>query len=80
VLGPRHGGPARLEPLTEATFLEEFHRGDIPQEKWSGTPETIAAAWARQGAFRLCGASDLSAAVDLLAGLVGSPDLVSIRS
>jgi hypothetical protein len=69
VLGPREG-KARLEPLDASTFLEEFNRGEILQEKWSGTPATIATYWARSGAYRLSGAQDLKGAVSLLAELV----------
>jgi hypothetical protein len=74
LLGSRNSGPPRLEPLSEETFLEEFRRGEIPQERWSGTPETIAASWARRGAFRLTGTGHLAGAIDLLAELVASSD------
>jgi hypothetical protein len=70
LLGPRDGGPARLEPLDRETFLEEFRWGAIRQEGWSGTPEHIAESWSRRGAYRLSGAEDLAGAVDLLASLV----------
>lgn len=73
LLGPRHGAPAQLEPLTPDAFLREFRDGAIPQEQWSGTPGDISAHWARHGAYRLSGAQDLAGAVELLAGLVTSP-------
>ena len=77
VLGPRHGGPARLELLTPDAFLRGFQEGAIPQERWSGTPEHIAAHWAGRGAYRLSGAQDLAGAVDVLRGLVTLPAAVS---
>ncbi|HUL01637.1 MAG TPA: hypothetical protein VLV16_00240 [Gemmatimonadales bacterium] len=70
LLGPRNDGPARLEPLTPETFLEEFRLGAIAQESWSGTPEHIAVHWSRRRAYRLSGAADLAGAIDLLTGLV----------
>jgi hypothetical protein len=70
VLGPRNGGPVRLEPLAPAAFLEEFGQGTIPQEAWSGTPKSIADYWASNGAYRLLGAADLRGAVALLSELV----------
>jgi hypothetical protein len=73
LLGPRNPGPARLEPLAPDEFLEDFREGAIPQERWSGTPPEIAAAWARRGAYRLTGAADLSGAVELLAAAATMP-------
>lgn len=73
LLGPRNGGPARLERLTPTTFLQEFRGGEIAQEQWSGTPEHIAEHWSRSGAYRLSGAVDLVGAVALLADLVSRP-------
>ena len=70
LLGSRHDGPARLDPLTPEAFLREFLDGEIPQERWSGTPEHIAAHWSRAGAYRLSGAADLAGAVQLLTHLV----------
>ena len=70
LLGPRNGGPARLDPLAPGEFLEDFRRGEIQQERWSGTPQHIAAHWAERGAYRLSGAVDLAGAVSLLQGLV----------
>ena len=70
LLGPRNGGPARLEPLTPESFLEEFRLGAIAQERWSGTPEHIAVHWSRRRAYRLSGAADLAGAIELLASLV----------
>ncbi len=70
ILGARDDGPARLEPLSPETGLEEFRRGGIAQEEWSGTPEHIAEHWSRDDAYRLSGAADLAGAVTLLAGLV----------
>ncbi len=72
VLGPRDGGHARLEPLEPEVFLQEFRRGAIEQERWSGTPDDIAHRWSRSGAYRLSGAEDLEGAVDLLGGLVNA--------
>lgn len=71
LLGPRDG-MGRLEALTPGQFLDGFRAGEIPQERWSGTPEHIAAHWSRSGAFRLSGAADLDAAVALLAELVSA--------
>ena len=71
LLGSRDG-VARLDALTPEVFLDEFPAGAIPQERWSGTPSSIAARWARRGAFRLRGAADLDGAVGLLAELVGA--------
>jgi hypothetical protein len=73
VLGARNSGPARLEPLNADAFMEEFGRGDIAQEQWSGTPKNIASYWARTGAYRLSGAADLRGAVGLLSELVEHP-------
>ena len=70
LLGSRDDGPARLDRLTPETFLREFLDGEIPQERWSGTPEHIAAHWSRTGAYRLSGAADLAGAVQLLTHLV----------
>ncbi len=70
LLGPRNGGAARLEPLTPGEFLEEFRRGEIQQERWSGTPQHIAAHWSQRSAYRLSGAANLAGAVTLLQGLV----------
>lgn len=77
LLAARTPGPARLEPLSPDAFLDRFHEGDIAQERWSGTPPEIAAAWARLGAYRLTGAADLAGAVDLLRELVSLPALAS---
>jgi len=71
LLGPRHG-VARLEALTPEEFIHEFRAGEIPQERWSGTPPHVARHWSRSGAFRLCGAADLEGAVSLLADLVSA--------
>jgi hypothetical protein len=73
LLGSRHGGAARLEPLTSEAFVREFRQGEIVQEQWSGTPEHIAEHWSRNGAYRLSGAADLVGAVALLADLVSQP-------
>lgn len=69
ILGAREPGPARFEVLHPESFLREFRRGAIPQERWSGTPTHIASQWAR-GARRLVGAADLAGAVTLLRDLV----------
>ena len=73
LLGSRNGGPVRLEPLPPEAFLQEFRRGEIAQERWSGTPPHVAEHWSRSGAYRLSGAADLVGAVALLADLVAQP-------
>lgn len=70
LLGPRAPGPARLVPLSPSAFLEEFKRGEIPQERVDGGAGDIARAWADSGGLRLDGASDLQGAVALLKTLV----------
>ncbi len=70
LLGPRAPGPARLVPLSPSEFLEEFARGEIPQEKVDGGSGDIGRAWADSGGSRLDGASDLQGAVALLKSLV----------
>ena len=70
LLGPRVPGPARLVPLSASEFLEEFVRGEIPQEHLDGGAGAIARAWADAGGTRLDGASDLQGAVALLKTLV----------
>jgi hypothetical protein len=70
LLGPRVPGPARLVPLSPSEFLEEFARGEIPQEHPDGGAGAIARAWADAGGTRLDGASDLQGAVALLKTLV----------
>jgi hypothetical protein len=70
LLGPRVPGPARLVPLSPSEFLEEFARGEIPQEHLDGGAGAIARAWADAGGTRLDGASDLQGAVALLKTLV----------
>jgi hypothetical protein len=70
LLGPRAPGPARLVPLSPSAFLEEFARGEIPQERVDGGAGDIARAWADSGGSRLDGASDLQGAVALLKPLV----------
>ncbi|HSB63491.1 MAG TPA: hypothetical protein VLJ18_04960 [Thermoanaerobaculia bacterium] len=66
LLGPRDPGPARLVPLSPSEFLEEFARGEIPQEHVHGGFGAVARAWAYAGGARLDGASDLQGAVALL--------------
>jgi hypothetical protein len=73
LLGPRHGGPARLESLAAREFLEEFREGEIPQERRFETPGHVAVHWSRGSAYRLSGANDLPGAVALLADLVARP-------
>ena len=71
LLGPREPGPARLEAVSGAPFLEAFAEGEIPQERmYDGAPETIAHAWDGAGTWRLLGAADLSGAVDRIRDLV----------
>jgi hypothetical protein len=70
LLGPRVPGSARLVPLSPSEFLEEFARGEIPQEHVDGGAGDIARAWAEAGGMRLDGASDLQGAVALLKALV----------
>jgi len=77
LLGSRTGGPARLEPLSPARFLEQFREGGIPQEVRFGTPDHVAQHWARHGAYSLSGATDLSGAVTLLSELVCRPSTAS---
>ena len=70
LLGPRVPGPARLVRLAGAEFLEEFTKGEIPQESVDGGSGAVARAWAGTGGLRLDGASDLEGAVALLKALV----------
>jgi hypothetical protein len=70
LLGPRVPGPARLVPLSPFEFLEEFAKGEIPQERIDGGTGVIARAWAEAGGMRLDGASDVRGAVALLKTLV----------
>ena len=70
LLGPRVPGPARLVPLSPSEFLEEFAKGEIPQERVDGGASAIARAWADAGGMRLDGASDLQGAVALLKAVV----------
>lgn len=71
LLGPREPGPARLEPLSGAPFLEAFAAGEIPQERlYGGEPEAIARAWDGDGTWLLLGAADLAGAVDRIRDLV----------
>ena len=70
LLGPRVPGPARLVPLSPSEFLEEFARGEIPQEHVNGGAGAIGRAWAGADGMRLDGASDLQGAVALLKTLV----------
>jgi len=74
LLGPFEGQAARLEALSPERFLDEFKRGAIPQERWGGTPPTIAEHWSRRAAYRLFGARDLHGAVRLLSDLCANPD------
>jgi hypothetical protein len=73
VLGPRNAPVARLEPLSPDEFLRAFGQGDIVQERWSGTPPAIAAAWAERDVYRLSGTRDLTGALALLRNLVALP-------
>ncbi|MGE5716897.1 MAG: hypothetical protein ACM369_09635 [Acidobacteriota bacterium] len=70
LLGPRDPGPARLVPLSRPQFLEEFARGEIPQEHVDGGAGAVAGAWAEAGGMRLDGTSDLPGGVALLKTLV----------
>jgi isocitrate lyase len=70
LLGPRALGPARLVPLSPSEFLEEFAKGEIPQEHVADGASSVARAWAEAGGSRLDGASDLAGAVALLKSLV----------
>ena len=69
LLGPRTPGPARIVSLSPPEFLEEFAKGEVPQEDVDGGAGATARAWAGAGA-RLDGASDLRGAVALLKALV----------
>lgn len=71
LLGPREPGPSRLVALSNDAFRREFRRGEIPQERDPGDPDSVAAAWASARSWRLDGASDLSGALALLRGLLG---------
>jgi hypothetical protein len=66
LLGPRDPGPARLVLLDPESFIAEFAKGEIPQERLGGNPDIVARAWAGREAYRLDGASDLAGAVHLL--------------
>ena len=66
LLGPRTPGPARLERLAPAAFLEAFRAGEIPQERAPGDPDGVARAWAARGAWLLTGGTDLAGAVAAL--------------
>jgi hypothetical protein len=70
LLGPRTPGPARLVPLSPKAFLEEFAKGEIPQEHVTDGASAVACAWAEAGGSRLDGTSDLARAVALLKSLV----------
>jgi hypothetical protein len=70
LLGPRTPGPARLVPLSPRAFLEEFAKGEIPQEHVTDGASAVAYAWAEAGGSRLDGTSDLAGAVALLKSLV----------
>jgi hypothetical protein len=71
VLLGRRDGPARLEPLDPPAFQREFRAGAIREESWGDVPPGVAEHWSRIGAYRLTGAADLAAAVDLVAHLAG---------
>ena len=66
LLGPRSPGPARIVALSADEFLEEFQRGEIPQEHVTDGSRDVAHAWARLGGGRLDGAQDLEGAIGLL--------------
>lgn len=71
LLGPREPGPARLEPLSGARFLEAFTRAEIPQERMYGAePAATARAWDGRGTWLLLGASDLAGAVERVRDVV----------
>jgi hypothetical protein len=70
LLGPRTG-TARLEPMDQASFRREFAAGTIREEHWGDAPTAVAEAWSDGEVYRLSGAADLPAAVELLAALVG---------
>jgi hypothetical protein len=74
ILGSREGARARLEPLAADSFLAEFRRGEIPQERWSGTPDRVAIHWSHAGAYQLTGAKDLTGAVELLVELTATAE------
>jgi hypothetical protein len=66
LLGPRSPGPARIVPLSADEFLEEFPKGEIPQEQVTDGSRDVAHAWANAGGGRLDGAQDLEGALGLL--------------
>jgi len=53
-------------PLDPESFIAEFAKGEIPQERLGGDPDMVARAWTSREAYRLDGASDLAGAVRLL--------------
>ena len=69
LLGPRSPGPARLVTLGGEEFVAAFRSGEIPQERFGGDPDAVAAAWAGQRSWQLDGADDLAGAVAILEGL-----------
>jgi hypothetical protein len=71
LLGQREPGPARLTALGPDEFLEEFRRGEIPEEIAAAG---IAIDWSLRSVFRLDGASDLSGAVALVMRYAGPPE------
>jgi hypothetical protein len=70
LLGPRTPGPARIVALSPEEFLEEFQKGEIPQEHVTDGSRDLAHAWASAGGARLDGAQDLEGAIELLKGIL----------
>lgn len=71
LLGDREmRGGARLRELDETAFRAAFPAGEIAQERWSGSPEAIAASWSKRPTYCLDGYVDLSGALHLIETLV----------
>jgi hypothetical protein len=70
LLGPRAPGPARIVALSPDEFLEEFQKGEIPQEHVTDGSRDVAHAWASTGGARLDGAQDLVGAIELLKSIL----------
>lgn len=62
-------GGARAVPLGPGELEAGFAAGEIPQERWYGSPERLARDWARRPAYRLDGTVDLDGAVAVLGRL-----------
>jgi len=64
LLGKRdRAGGARMASLEPGELVAGFSAGEIPQERWYGSPEPLVRDWARRPAYRLDGTVDLEGAV-----------------